>query len=952
MHSKYIAPLLGLLFISFIGIVSFIGSNKNFLTKKQIIKSKAAEIGSVCPGGSDCINNIVINNFDTGKSVNKFVLGQNLYYSYFEDLQGLGTNARNEEWAKQMLRKTGASIIRYPGGSFSDNFPWYHSIGPVNMRTTVCRDYDVNTYTFGIAEFLNVAKDVGAEVVYTANEDRAEPLEIKDLVEFTNGELTQEIKNRAQQENWTVDDWRHGRQDTSGYQSGSMPQGYYAWLRAQPGYGGTEQPWKIKYWEIGNEIFAPYCPGTVDQSAFPQCPALQGCPYPANIGRKYNTLSSIQTYKDRLLGFATAIKSIDARVQVGAVGINNCNHSDCNWWHDSIINDTRLTDKIDFLIDHPYRPGETQGSLSDTEYTQALLSFPQLDKNYLNAWKNKLLGGTKPRKIAYTEHGYEYNGFETDFNKSVRAALMTAGRLQNFFQNDVILMANYWHFRMIEMVDFTKEQELGPTGKLYELYAKYLGTRMSDVIVQNATTHSVRQAGQRWLLAQYNVPDLDTMASYSPENKKLAVFIINRNISRHVQTHISLPDITYGAISKVVYKSAQGTIADLKGDAVANPALLSLTINPLQTEELGSLALPPASLTIIEVQNIQPPVSGTHITVNAKGTICQGGYPTIALKVGSTELKRWTVSDTLTDYVFDSPDKYTGLVSVNFLDDCYAPPEDRNLYINHIIYNDMNIPSDAQGAINVGGTGKWLWTNGYIQYPSSAPEITLTPTPPPGMTVSPTQPIAASPTATSTPTVTPLPTRTPTPTPTTPVTGTHITVRAYGTLCQGVYPTMILKIGTNEVKTWNNVGPSMSNYTFDSPQSYAGAITVHFTNDCYKPPEDRNLFVDYITINGTTIQSETQGVYNTGGYTEWLWRNGFIQYPAPTSGSVQTATLTPIRIPPTMTNPPDMRGDSSECERRYGSGASCETAIDCIRSDGQVKDTFCDTGKFCCLYRR
>jgi hypothetical protein len=206
-----------------------------------------------------------------------------------------------------------------------------------------------------------------------------------------------------------------------------------------------------------------------------------------------------------------------------------------------------------------------------------------------------------------------------------------------------------------------------------------------------------------------------------------------------------------------------------------------------------------------------------------------------------------------------------------------------------------------------------------------------------------------TPTATNTPTVTPLPTHTPTPTPTTPVTGTHITVRAYGTLCQGVYPTMILKIGTNEVKTWNNVGPSMSNYTFDSPQSYAGAITVHFTNDCYKPPEDRNLFVDYITINGTTIQSETQGVYNTGGYTEWLWRNGFIQYPL-SHVLISTPTTLPPTVAPTL--PYDPRDDSSECERRYGSGASCETAIDCIRSDGQVKDTFCDTGKFCCLYRR
>lgn len=214
------------------------------------------------------------------------------------------------------------------------------------------------------------------------------------------------------------------------------------------------------------------------------------------------------------------------------------------------------------------------------------------------------------------------------------------------------------------------------------------------------------------------------------------------------------------------------------------------------------------------------------------------------------------------------------------------------------------------------------------------------------------QEVTPSPTAVPSPTATPTKAPTATPTPTsipspTPVTGTSVTIRASGSVCLSAYPTMVLKLGGVEVKRWNQVTSVAQDYIFTSPSKYAGAASVHFINDCYRPPEDRNLFVDYITINGKTIQSEATGVYNTGGYGEWLWSNGYIQYP---SSTVTIPSPTPTSIQPSPTPYTPSNDGQFICERNYSSPTTCEAPLNCIRNGGTTTDTYCGVSSFCCLH--
>ncbi|MBK8186385.1 MAG: glycoside hydrolase family 11 protein [Cellvibrio sp.] len=108
--------------------------------------------------------------------------------------------------------------------------------------------------------------------------------------------------------------------------------------------------------------------------------------------------------------------------------------------------------------------------------------------------------------------------------------------------------------------------------------------------------------------------------------------------------------------------------------------------------------------------------------------------------------------------------------------------------------------------------------------------------------------------------------------------GKTIVVRARGTAGG---ETISLKIGNTTVATWN-LTTSMANYTVST--SAAGGSLVQYANDS----GNRDVQVDYISVNGSVRQSENQtyntGVYQNGacgggsGRSEWMHCNGAIGY--------------------------------------------------------------------------
>ncbi len=141
-----------------------------------------------------------------------------------------------------------------------------------------------------------------------------------------------------------------------------------------------------------------------------------------------------------------------------------------------------------------------------------------------------------------------------------------------------------------------------------------------------------------------------------------------------------------------------------------------------------------------------------------------------------------------------------------------------------------------------------------------------------------------------------------------------IEIRASGTTGEEI---MELQLGDQVVASWNITSSEAYNGQFDTyTANVDGAdindIRINFVNDLYLPDQnyDRNLRVDWITVDGVRYETEDPGVLSTGTYipdvgiqsgywqNEFLHTDGYFQYAGDTSTvnngtiSVQTTQVT------------------------------------------------------------
>ena len=88
-----------------------------------------------------------------------------------------------------------------------------------------------------------------------------------------------------------------------------------------------------------------------------------------------------------------------------------------------------------------------------------------------------------------------------------------------------------------------------------------------------------------------------------------------------------------------------------------------------------------------------------------------------------------------------------------------------------------------------------------------------------------------------------------------------ITVRAWATLAANVGPQMELRVNGTLVGSTEVRAGSYQNYSFPAVSVPAGAkVEVVFNNDAFASDGDRNLFVESISVNGSTIAATASGV--------------------------------------------------------------------------------------------
>ena len=178
------------------------------------------------------------------------------------------------------------AFIRWPGGNVAQDYRWQWGVGPRDRRPTwinLSWNNEAEPADFGTDEFVQFARSVGAEPSITVNvEGRgATAEEAAAWVESCNGPATSP----------------------------------YGGMRARNGH---PEPFAVKYWEIGNEIWGDWVRGHSDAA----------------------------TYARNLTRYLAAMRAADPSIQVIAVGDNDMA------WNRTVM---RLAEgRIDYLAVHHY----------------------------------------------------------------------------------------------------------------------------------------------------------------------------------------------------------------------------------------------------------------------------------------------------------------------------------------------------------------------------------------------------------------------------------------------------------------------------------------------------------------------------------------------------------------------------------------------------------------------
>lgn len=245
----------------------------------------------------------------------------------------------------EKVKELRTPLLRYPGGTFTKIYHWGDGVGPKALRKKRKNLIwgGVEDNHFGTAEFVSYCHKIGAEPFLVVNMATGTPEEAANWVEYCNG-----------------------TGDT-----------YYANLRRKDGY---KEPFKVKFWGIGNEEYAE-----------------------TDAGRH----QEVNQYIKDTWQFVKLMKLQDNRLKLVLVG-----NSEDQVWSSKVLE--QMGPVCDFLSVHLY------AIPSDTSFTSLIRSIDQLEKplaqmesllnkvpakvEHFNAWY-RFPSRQEPVKLAVDEWG-------------------------------------------------------------------------------------------------------------------------------------------------------------------------------------------------------------------------------------------------------------------------------------------------------------------------------------------------------------------------------------------------------------------------------------------------------------------------------------------------------------------------------------------------------------------
>src|SRR5579863_2377261 len=413
-------------------------------------------------------------------------LGRAIYEGVYDpgsklsDVSGFRKDVLNE------IHQMGVPIIRYPGGNFVSGYNWLDGVGPKKERPrTLDKAWDtIESNQFGTNEFLAWCKAVGTLPLMGLNLGTGTAEDAAALVEYCNVEKGTR---------WSD-------------------------LRRQH---GVADPWKVEHWCLGNEMDGPW-----------------------QIGHM-----SATEYGLKAADAARQMRYVDSSLKLIACGSSGPFMPTYLEWDREVLE--QCYQYVDGLSLHRYFGNNERDSGGDTSKYLALnlsmerqiaetVAVCDLVRGHKRSPKQLWLSFDEWNVWYRARGGEATNGHRQEAAHlleevyNLEDALLVGGLLNTLIRHaDRVKIAC-----LAQLINVIAPLMTNANGMFrqtifypYNWALQYARGSVLDVLVESPSTYEVTGMGQ--------VSHLDAIATYNPDDGKMALFLLNRDLSKPHQVEVN-----------------------------------------------------------------------------------------------------------------------------------------------------------------------------------------------------------------------------------------------------------------------------------------------------------------------------------------------------------------------------------------------------------------------------
>lgn len=407
-------------------------------------------------------------------------MGRCVYTGIYEPGHATATEEGFRQDVLDLVRELGATVVRYPGGNFVSGYNWEDGVGPVADRPRRLDGawHTLETNAFGLHEFVGWSRRAGVEVMEAVNLGTRGVDAARQLVEYAN------------------------------HPGGT----YLSDLRRSH---GSQEPFDIKLWCLGNELDGPW-----------------------QIGHK-----TADEYGRLAQEAAKAMRLVDPTIELVACGSSNSGMPTFGAWEQTVLGHTY--EEVDYISLHAYyqeHEGDHASFLAsavDMDYfIESVVSTADavrakgkhskhinLSFDEWNVWyASGLDTEDQPHNISARSRWREHPRIIED-SYNVTDAVVVGTLLNSLLRHgDRVSIAN--QAQLVNVIAPIRSEENGPAWRqsIFWPFARMAALARGQILRTAVTS-------DRYSTAKFGDADLvDVSATWDEENGRVAFFLANRGL--------------------------------------------------------------------------------------------------------------------------------------------------------------------------------------------------------------------------------------------------------------------------------------------------------------------------------------------------------------------------------------------------------------------------------------